>query len=198
MAAILNFLTLTPKAKIGAIDIEASLEEVLTDQLQLTEHPVEKGAAITDHSFKRPAEVVITCGWSNSSIAGLLGSAKAIASSFFEGGSVSAASYIDGIYSQLLALQESRVPFDITTHRRQYTNMLITGIQVTTDQKTSSILMVQVTCRQIIIVSTQTTTMPPASQQANPASTAAVTNKGVNAPVSGSPSPGGAYPPSIW
>lgn len=189
--AVFDFLTLTPRSKIGPVEIAAVIEEVLTDSLQVTEHPVEIGAAITDHAFKRPAEVVLRCGWSNSGLDAL----SAAVSAFFSGGGLNLPDYVSGIYSQLIALQESRVPFDITTTRRRYTNMLITGLQVTTDVRSSNALMVQATCRQIIVVSTQATTLPPRADQANPASTAEVENAGVKQVQPATPSPGGALPP---
>jgi len=190
-----SFLTITPKGNIGGIDIQATLEEVHTDTLQITEHPVEIGAAVTDHAYSRPSEVVIRCGWSNSSTDALLGSIT----SLFSGGGLSGASYVDGVYSQLQTLQQSRVPFDITTTRRQYHSMLIVSLNVTTDSKTSNVLMVTATCRQIIQVATQATTLPPRTDQANPASTAQVENAGVQQPQAGAtPSPGGAAPAGMW
>lgn len=193
--ALSDYITLSPQSSIGGIEIQASLEEVHTDTLQITEHPVERGAAITDHSFKRPAEVVLRCGWSNSSTSALLGAASAL----FDGGSLAGSSYVDNVYSQLLALQESRTPFDIVTNRRKYSNMLIVGLQLTTDNRTSNSLMVTVACRQIIIVSTQVTSLPPKDSQANPASTAEVENAGVKQLQTGAmPSPGGSAPPDLW
>lgn len=189
--AIFDFLTLTPRSMIGPVEIAAALEEVLSDSLQVTEHPVEIGAAITDHAYKRPSEVVLRCGWSNSSLDAI----SAAVTSFFSSGGLTLADYVSGVYSQLLALQESRVPFDITTTRRRYSNMLITGLQVTTDSRSSNALMVQATCRQIIIVSTQSTTLPPREDQASPADTAEVENAGVKQVAPATPSPGGALPP---
>lgn len=191
--AILDFLQISPKASIGAIEIMASLEEIYTDTLQTTEHPIESGADITDHSFKRPSEVVISCGWSNSSFKSLSGSIEAL----FDGGGLNGADYVSGVYSQLLALQQSRIPFAVMTSKRQYDNMLIQSLRVDNDQKTSNVLMVQATCRQVIIVNTQATTLPPREQQATPESTAEVENKGVKQIKSKLPSPGGAVPPVV-
>jgi hypothetical protein len=191
MSLLTDFLSLWPKNKIGSIEIQASLEEVLTDALQVTEHPVEQGAAITDHAYKRPAEVVLRCGWSNSSLEALSGAATA----FFTGGSLPKTDYVTSIYSQLLALQDSRVPFDIKSSRRVYQNMLITGLQVTTDNRTNDVLMVQATCRQILIVKTAATTLPPRDSQADPAKTGETENEGTKQATTGSPAPGGSMPP---
>lgn len=190
--ALLEFLMLTPKGKIGPIEIQATLDEVLSDSLQLTEHPVESGAAITDHAYMRPFEVVLHCGWTNSSIRSLAGTVSATVS----GGGLSNFDYVGGIYSQLQALQQSRERFDITTSKRKYTDMLITGLRVTNDVRTSESLMVSVTCRQVIIVSTRATTLPPMGSQANPANTAEVVKLGVLHPVPVVPSPGGSVSPA--
>lgn len=190
--AISDILTLNAGGSIGSISIQATLEEIMSDGLQITEHPIEQGAAITDHAYKKPCEVIIHAGWTNSSLKAIVGTTTAQ----FSGGSLSVSDYVNSIYSQLLALQESRKPFSITTSRRKYDNMLILALQVTTDAKTNNILTVSATCRQIIIVKTKATTVPPASAQATPASTAATTDNGVVAPTPATPAPGGAVPPS--
>ena len=81
-----GILTVIPQGNIGGIAIPATFEETNTDQVSVTDHPVEAGAQITDHAYYRPAELVMRCGWSNSSASSLLGAA----SSLFSGGGVSA------------------------------------------------------------------------------------------------------------
>lgn len=189
-----DFLALTPKTSIGGIVVQASLEEIHSDSLQVTEHPVELGAPITDHSFNRPSEVVIKAGWSNSSFDALVGAVT----SFFASGEMSQADYVADVYSQLLALKESRQPFDITTSRRQYTDMLMTSLAVSTDNKTGQILAVTATCRQVILVSTKATTLPPTDAQESPEDTAEVEDEGVKQPTEGDPSPGGDVPKEEW
>ena len=186
----LDFLQLTPKGNIGGVEIAATLREIYTDTVQSTMHPVELGAPITDHAFRRPSEVVLQCGWSNSGLESFFAAAAA----FFESGELSGMDYVGGVYSKLLALQESRIPFTITTSKRQYRNMLIAALQVTTDEKTSNILMCQATCREILIVTTQSTAMPDKANQAAPESTASVENTGTKQAVPAIPSPGGSAP----
>lgn len=181
---------LSPKCDIDGIVIQATLEEVLTDTLEVTNHPVELGAEISDHAYMRPAEVVLRCGWSNSSFESIIGTVTAL----FDGGGLSMDDYITNIYSQLLALQQSFMPFDITTSKRQYTNMLITGLQVTTDNKTNNVLMVTATCRQIIIVETQVTNVASAANQSDPANTSETADTGAKSFAVDMPSPGGAVP----
>ena len=48
------------------IKAQATVRELHNDELEVTEHPVEVGAMISDHAFKRPAELVLEIAWSNS------------------------------------------------------------------------------------------------------------------------------------
>ncbi|WP_011298555.1 phage baseplate protein [Cupriavidus necator] len=186
-----DLISLVPKT-IGTITIGATIEESHQDELQITEHPVEKGAEINDHAFKRQPEVVIKCGWSNSDLKALAGSLQAI----FEGGSLPSADYISTVYSQLLALQETRQPFDVVTSLRMYQDMLFKSLGVVKDQKTGQALMVTATLKQIRIVQTQVTTLPPRENQADPAATAETQNTGVKAATPATPAPGGSVPPT--
>jgi hypothetical protein len=185
-----NLLALPTSVKIGELEAQTALEEVHHDALQITQHPVESGASITDHSFARQAELLLTVGWSNSNLKAILGAIE----SLFTGGTMSKSDYVTGVYSQLLALQKSRQPATITTGLRVYDNMLISGLTVKRDQRTSQILLVEASFLEVIIVSTQSTTLPAKENQAEPASTAEVQNSGAKQVITGSPSPGGSFP----
>ncbi len=187
----LDMILLASK-KIGSISVQATIEETYTDELTFTEHPVESGANISDHAFKRPVEVVMKCGWSNADYAALLGSTQAAVNN----GAPAAADYVNSVYSQLVALQETRAPFDVVTSRRKYSNMLIQSLMVMNDAKTSGALMVTATLREVIIVSISATTLPPPGNQADPSKTAETTNEGVKSVAAGNPSPGGSLPPT--
>jgi len=189
-----GFITIDPKRSIGSIVAHVTIEEVGTDELQITEHPVELGANITDHTFKKPAELIVRCGWSNASLAGVVSGVKGLITAL-QGGDAFGSDYVSGIYNQLLALQESRIPFDVTTGKRLYTNMLMRSLGVTTDEKSEYTLMVTAVFKQVLIVLTQATTLPPRDDQAEPESTAETTDAGVKQAVVGVPAPGGWQPP---
>lgn len=183
---------------IGSIIVDTTIEELYEDTLEVTEHPVQAGAQITDHSFKRPMDVILRCGWSDSSINALLGGAVAN-SQEWTGGQTAASDYVAGIYSQLLALQESRQTLSLLTGLRLYTSMLIIGLHVRRDQRTKYALMVEAQFRQVILVDTQTATLPPQANQATPASTAQVVDAGAQGLTAGaSPTPSGSLPPANW
>ncbi|MDW3684909.1 hypothetical protein RA280_24775 [Cupriavidus sp. CV2] len=186
-------MVLITSKKIGDIQVAVTIEETATDELTITEHPVELGAEVSDHAFKRPSELVMKCGWSNADYAALLGAFQALFS-----GELPTADYVNSVYSQLIALQATRTPFTVQSSRRVYQNMLLKGLTVVTDPKTSAALMVTATLREVIIVNTQATTLPPRENQADPQSTAETQNTGVKAAVPATPAPGGAGAPTSW
>jgi hypothetical protein len=122
---------------IGPIVAQVTIQEQERDELTVTEHPLEQGAPIADHAFKRPSEVTIRAGWSAQWAGDLTAT----------GG---------GVYAQLLGLQASLVPFDLHTGKRVYPDMLIGSLTVTTDEHSEFALMADITCRQIILVRTST------------------------------------------
>jgi hypothetical protein len=79
----------------------------------------------------------------------------------------------------LLKLQEERIPFDVSTGKRSYTNMLVRSLQVTTDRTSENALQVVATLRQVILVSTKPLTQAaPLEAQRFPGSTNPVTSFG--------------------
>lgn len=190
-----GFITIDPKRSIGSITAHVTMEEVATDELQITEHPVQQGANITDHAFKKQPDLVIRCGWSNASLGGVLAGVKGLISAL-TGGDAFGSDYVSGVYNQLLALQESRIPFDVSTGKRLYTNMLMRSLSQTTDEKSEYTLMVTAVFKQIKIVQTQATTLPPRDDQAQPADTAETADTGSKQVSVGVPAPGGWQPPN--
>jgi len=148
---------------IGGFVADVTVREDHEDELVVTENPVEQGASVTDHSFKAPARLTVDVGYSNSSVQ-----------------SLGDPNYVQSIYEQFLALQATRQPFDVVTGKRVYTNMLITLIHTVTDETTENALMLTVRMREIILVDTQTVSVPPASNMKSPQNTAATTNTGIS------------------
>lgn len=169
LAGSLEDILLRTGRSIGTIIPQCTIEERVRDDLEITEHPIEDGANITDHAFKKPSIITARYGWSNSgSIFNLT-----------TGGIVSS-DPVD-IYNQLLALQASRQPFTLQTGKLPYNNVLIQSIEQLTDKATENVLAVTITFKQIIIVSLQAATLQ-TSSQANPAQTAPVANGGTVQP----------------
>jgi hypothetical protein len=155
---------------IGTLIPGIVLEEDHADSLTITDHPVEQGASITDHAFINPNEFTIQCLWSNTQ-AGLF--------DFSE-------SYVTGVYNQLLALQKNRQYITIVTGKRIYKNALIEAISTQTSSRTAYSLPASLQCREIIIVQTAATTLPPQDQHIAPQQTAPVLDSGSQSPLGGS------------
>jgi hypothetical protein len=155
-------------SSLGSFSLYVTLEERHHDELVITDHPVEQGAAISDHAYKKPSELTMTIGWSNSSLASI--------------GTLQFGNYSRSTYQDLLALQKQRIPFDISTGKRKYSNMLIQSLDTTTDAKTENSLIATLHCREVIIVQTTTTQLQPAANMASPQKTAATSNTGTKQP----------------
>jgi hypothetical protein len=152
-----------PRRSIGELFPDVVIEESHEDGLEITEHPVEQGAAVNDHAYKKPETVTIRAGVSDSNSAG---------------NDKAAQEY----YDKLLDLQKRREPFDIVTRRRLHKNMLLESISVVTDANTENALIFTAECREVILVRTQVTSVPPRKHQANAAKTGATEDKGQKQP----------------
>lgn len=186
---------------VKSLVARATLREMHRDVLEISDHPIEQGAAISDHAFKRPAEVVIECGWSNTpslptGIRGaatalignaipLVGAALAALDTIGTVNSLLNGSGVDQVratYQQLLELQASRIPFDIYTGKRVYKNMLFRELMTTTESGSENNLIITATCRQVLLVATRTITLAiNTSAQAVPAKTSPTADLGQKA-----------------
>lgn len=174
------------------------------DRSQITTHPVEQGAAITDHAIRLPVEVTVMIGWSNSPTQTSAESLALTAASFLAAESslaLTAANAIGGIYGlstvaqsmmsgsgsdQLMAiykemqnLKDSFVLFTLYTGKRVYRNMLIKSMSNDTDFRTENSLPIVIDCQEVILVNTQTAVIR-ADGQVSPEDTAPVEQGGVN------------------
>ena len=167
---VLSVLFNQRSRKIGLIIPDVVVSEKHQDALEITEHPVEIGAPVSDHAYKRPSEVTMEIGFSGG------GSLLDFADTSALG--ISLGTSPKEIYQQILDLQASRVPFDVTTGKRQYSNMLIRAIDVTTDRSSENVLMCVLTLREVIISQTQSITVADKADMQEGVSTAALQNTG--------------------
>ena len=172
---ILSTLFQQQSRRIGLIVPSVVISEKHDDSLEITEHPVEVGAAISDHAYRRPSEVVMQVGFaSGGSLLDLLDT-----TSF----GLSAGLSPREVYQNLLDLQNSRVPFDVVTGKRLYSNMLIRAIEVTTERSTENVLSAVLTLREVIITSTTNSKVAAKTDMKEGANTSAMQNSGVKTPV---------------
>lgn len=161
----LDAILVKPRRSIGPFVAQVTILEDHNDELEITEHPVEIGASITDYAFKRPAELTIECAWSNSPstaglIEGIVGGVRAtidgVTQTVQSALTGNASSQVRDIYNRLLELQASKIPFDVYTGKRFYRNMLIKSLRTRSDSSTENSLPVTATFRELIVVSTST------------------------------------------
>lgn len=141
---------------LGGLQFAVVVEESHEDKVTITEHPVEQGAKINDHAYVEPASLTIRAGHSDTAGAGASRE----------------------MYEKLLELMRKREPFEIVTGKRLYQNMLLESVSTTTDSTTEHGLQVMAQCREVIIVQTQTASVPPRSRHKNAGRTGGSADKG--------------------
>lgn len=172
---ILSAIFRLQSRKIGLLIPSVVVSEKHVDALELTEHPVEIGASVNDHAYKRASEVTMECG-------------------FAGGGSILDLVDISGIglgigqspkeiYQQLLDIQASRVPFDVITGKRTYSNMLIRAIEVTTDRTSENVLTCVLTLREVLMTQTQSISVASKAEMQEGVSTSPVQDTGTKSPI---------------
>ncbi|MCL5500641.1 hypothetical protein M5Y49_18380 [Escherichia coli] len=174
---ILSTLLRLQSRKIGVIIPDVVVSEKHSDALEITEHPVETGAAISDHAYKRPSEVVMEVGFAGGGA--LLDFASSLTSTSLLGMSPRET------YQKLLDLQSSRTPFDVVTGKRIYKNMLIRSLEVNTAKATENVLSAVISLREVIITSTQTVQVADKSEMQKAVETSQVQNAGTKSTIPG-------------
>lgn len=146
--------TIVPRRSIGEFSATITVEEISTDDLEITQHPVQQGANITDHAYMKPAQIAIKIVFNDQDAP------------------------LAETYSRLLELQSSRVPFDVVTGKRQYKNMLFKSLSQTNDLATENLLSISAQLQEVFITSVQVVSVPERSKQANPGKTGATQSAG--------------------
>ncbi len=150
--------TFLPRRSIGPFTLFLTVEEVAHDELEITEHPVQRGAAITDHAFRKPARVTVRALFGPQS------------------------GPLSDVYRQILALQgDDQGPpqiFDVVTGKRVYRNMMLKALDQVTDNLTERVLAVTAELQEVRLVSVETVTVPERSRQADPSTTGAIEEAG--------------------
>lgn len=117
---------------IGLLKPTIVTSEVIEENSDVSEHPIEDGSVIADHITDQPISVTINCAW---------------AEEWSNGFSVKA------MYSQILALRDSREPFTVKLGKRVIDNMVFTSITNNTDADSEFVLNLAISLRQVKIVS---------------------------------------------
>lgn len=132
------------KTNIAGFFFDAFLQISHTSSTTITSHPVETGAAIADHAFMNPAELVMQIGMTDVAT-------SIIDDQFIQGNSRSVTAF-----QVLQELQKQRQPMQVTTRLKVYQNMLIESISAPDDYMTLEGLKATVTLKEVFVASVQT------------------------------------------
>ena len=170
--ASIALLLFGKKRNIGGVIPDVVIQEVHDDAVTITQHPVEYGAAISDHAYREPSQIVMTVGWTPGSL---------LVNGVLSGSIFKGLQSLDDVYQSLLGIQRLREPFDLITGKRAYTDMMITALSVTTDKDTENALIVTVTMQEVLRARTMVIPAEP-EKQAEPSKTSTPANAGVKQP----------------
>lgn len=137
---------------IGGIIPDVTVEETHSDEMEITQHPVQQGAAISDHAYKKPMSLKMSVMFGKDDI--------------------------NITYQKLLDLQNKAQLIDVITGKRSYKNMILKSLAVTTNKDTNSILSVTAELTEVIIVSVTVTNVPARTKQKNAGKTGATEKAG--------------------
>lgn len=151
---------------------DLAIRERHSDRLGITAHPIQTGAAITDHAFVMQPEFSLEFGWSNSSVSGIIQDFTGTSLTDVMTGELGEG-YVKQVYAQIIALQHSRQLCTVVTGKRQYKNVLIESVETYTDADTAYSMIITMNCKALQLVSVATTSTTDISQstQADPSST---------------------------
>jgi hypothetical protein len=142
------------KSTIDHVIIDVTLSERHTVSSEITENPVEEGAAVTDHVHINPEELVIDGIISdynqNIPIFGPIIQGVQKLSGYYGETKRSVEAY-----NELVRIKNLRQPIQVTTGLKAYDSMIIQEISVDRDKSKSTALYFSITLRQIRIVSSK-------------------------------------------
>ncbi|RKN74997.1 phage baseplate protein [Paenibacillus ginsengarvi] len=132
------------KTNIGGWFFDAYIRMDHTSRLTITEHPVQTGAAVSDHAFLQPRELSMDVAMSNVNTSMVPGQF---------GGTYSRSVQA---FNVLKELQRLRVPIQVHTRLGLYPNMLVEVLTAPDDYKTLNGLQCTVTFRELIVAQVTT------------------------------------------
>jgi hypothetical protein len=127
------------QTSIAGYFFDAILRADHVSTLGITEHPVQTGASISDHSYQLPARLTLDIAMSDVMASHVLSDFGTVGSK-----SVSA-------YQILQGIQSARLPISITTRLKQYDNMLLETLNAPDDVKTRDGLRCTASFKQILM-----------------------------------------------
>lgn len=121
---------------VGAIQLDAMVEENHEQNVDITEFPLEDGSTISDHMIVKPLELSITAVASSAALSVIDLVSKALNPAI-------------SVFEQLTNLKNSKSLVTVITGLKVYPNMGITQFSVTRDKDTGSALFFTMSFREV-------------------------------------------------
>jgi hypothetical protein len=182
---------------IDSVVLDASVTQSHVTEVEVTEHPVETGAAISDHARKKPDTLSIEGIVSNTPMSRsqdhriIATQSGNLSTNVLEDHPADRPGYAEDAYAKLLALADSGKLITIVTSLRTYDSMVLTNLTVPRDAKTGDVLRFTANFKRVRVVTNKTTVVKVAKvprakgkqktgkQVAKPASDAATTDNSI-------------------
>jgi len=131
----------------GAVELDASINETHNSTAEVTSHPVEDGADITDHVRVKPETLSITGVVTNHPL-------------IFLASLRESPTRAEEAYGKLRDILIARERISVITSLRQYENMVLTSMQTNRDVNTGNIINVTLNFQEVIIATTESVAAP--------------------------------------
>jgi hypothetical protein len=145
----------SPQATTLLIEFDATLQVSHSSRVEVTDHPVEDGSTISDHTRVLPKRLTLGIVVSNDPVI-LLAAENAQPS--VAGGDPSTRA--QDALAELQRLQEQGQLVTVRTFLRDYDNMIIEDINAPRDAKTGNVLSASLSLRELIIATTELVDAP--------------------------------------
>lgn len=132
------------KTNLGGYFFDGFLEVGHNIETEITEHPVETGAAITDHAYIKPKELTMKVCVSD------------VHQSLVAGQFTGKYPRHVGAWNLLKQLQQDRIPLSVFTKLGSYDNMLIKSLESSDTSETYTMLVAIVKLREIPVARVKT------------------------------------------
>lgn len=133
------------KTNIAGYFFDAVLQTNYSRSLTITQHPVETGAAISDHAYVNPVELTMQIGMSD------------VMTSIIPGQFSQGSSRSQTAFEVLMQLQSQRIPLDVMSMKfGLFKNMLIETIAAPDDYTTQLGLKATVTLKEVFVATVKT------------------------------------------
>lgn len=150
-----NLFIRTQKS-IGGIQLDAVISESHTNEVTLTNNPVELGADITDHAIVQPKRVNVLAQVSDTPLgAAAFGQIVDLVTGLFGTSTGENITRSNAAYNAMVQLQEAREPIELQTRLKLYTNMIITNIRTQQDKDTSRIVRMNIDLQEVLITESE-------------------------------------------